>query len=221
MKKLGFTLSEILVALGLVAVVAMITAPLIENILPDRNKLAVLKAYKIINDVTSELLDNQDLYRKRECVPESGQNETVMCTGLGDLTQVSDDDMYTGVSVENKYPQLFAISLGFDLRKEENTNITNSFTTDDNITWSFVRDNYYELIDSSDPNLHGCDHIITIDLNGEEDPNSTDVRNADRYQFRVRYDGFISGEDHLTKQYLKTSDKLNNRREDYREAGIN
>ncbi len=217
MKKLGFTLSEILVALGLVAVVAMITAPLIENILPDRNKLAVLKAYKIINDVTSELLDNPDLYRKRECVPESGQNETVMCTGLGDLTQVSDDDMYTGVSVENKYPQLFAISLGFDLRKEENTNITDSFTTDDNITWSFVRE-IHKSIDSDQNSPYGCDYTITIDLNGEEGPNSTNER---RYRFRVRYDGFISGDDDLTKQYLKTSDKLNNRREDYREAGIN
>ena len=217
MKKLGFTLSEILVALGLVAVVAMITAPLIENILPDRNKLAVLKAYKIINDITGELLENPDLYRRRECHSSLNLLSGAMCTGLGDVTEASSGDMYGVVTVENKYPQLFAVSLGLDIEN----NITNTFTTDDNVTWIFERRGP-ELIDSSDSySLYGCDYIITIDLDGDGDSGQFAVRNADRYRFRVRYDGFISGDDDLTKQYLKTSDKLNNRREDYREAGIN
>jgi len=47
MKKLGFTLSEIIVTLCIIGVVAAITAPLIENLVPDKNKMMVLKYYKM------------------------------------------------------------------------------------------------------------------------------------------------------------------------------
>ena len=43
MKKFGFTLMEIIVTIGIIGVVAAITAPTINNIMPDKNKIKVMQ----------------------------------------------------------------------------------------------------------------------------------------------------------------------------------
>ncbi len=55
MKKFGFTLMEVIIALGIVGVVAAISTPLLNNLIPDKDKIAVLKTYKIIGDINNEI----------------------------------------------------------------------------------------------------------------------------------------------------------------------
>ena len=58
MKKYGFSLSEILVALAVVGIVAAIITPMSSAILPDKNKVEVLKAYNALSETTQNLLNN-------------------------------------------------------------------------------------------------------------------------------------------------------------------
>ena len=50
MKKFGFTLAEVIVTLGIIGLLAAITAPLLGSLTPDQNKIKVLKAYKILGN---------------------------------------------------------------------------------------------------------------------------------------------------------------------------
>ena len=61
MKK-GFTLAELLVTLGTIGVLAAITAPMITGLMPDKNKMMVIKAYKTLSDINQELLDDPSIY---------------------------------------------------------------------------------------------------------------------------------------------------------------
>ena len=54
MKKNGFTLAELLIAIGIIGIVAAVTAPQLNKLLPDENKSKVLKAYKALNDINEE-----------------------------------------------------------------------------------------------------------------------------------------------------------------------
>ena len=56
MKKFGFTLSELLITVGIVGVVAALTAPAVSNIMPDRNKMMFMKNYKELTTITEKLL---------------------------------------------------------------------------------------------------------------------------------------------------------------------
>ena len=113
MKKHGFTLAEVLISLGIVAVVAALTAPSLINLMPDKSKLKVIKAHKILSDVTSEMLNNPALYRDANCESWPGI-QTVgtddVCVGLGNgdmpLAEPYNTDDY---KYEAKYPNLLDI----------------------------------------------------------------------------------------------------------------
>ncbi len=235
MKKIGYTLSEIVIALGLVSVIAVITAPLIGNILPDKNKITVLKTYKIINDTVAELLNDPSKYRKREITDPSFVCPGHYCyyVGLGDET--TDVKALDGESIDknNKFIILFGESLH---ATSKNIKDSSFYTKDgvaipytnnppkDAIKWIITKGRKHEdkqQIGQKDFYYYGQDYIITIDINGEEGPDKSTVKNADRYVFEVQYDGFVTGVDKLTKQYLKTADKLNNKKEDYEELESN
>ena len=62
MKKFGFTLSELLITVGIVGVVAALTAPAVSNIMPDKNKMMFMKNYKELTTITEKLLQDPELY---------------------------------------------------------------------------------------------------------------------------------------------------------------
>ena len=74
MKKTGFTIAEILVAICVIGVVAAITVPTLQNVMPDKKKLQVLKAYKALVDINAELVNNPSLY--------PGDSGATDCIGL-------------------------------------------------------------------------------------------------------------------------------------------
>ena len=62
MKK-AFTLSELIVAIGIVGVIAAMTTPFLSGLFPDGRKIQVLKAYRIISDINAELLSDPSIYQ--------------------------------------------------------------------------------------------------------------------------------------------------------------
>ena len=70
MKKFAFTLSELMMALAILGIVAAITLPRLNNSMPSHNKMMMKKAYYTIEDVVSELISDEKLY------PELGTDGT-------------------------------------------------------------------------------------------------------------------------------------------------
>lgn len=206
MKKQGFTLSEIIIALGIISVIAVMTAPLLGNMLPDKNKVAVLKLYKTISDINTDLLSTPALYRKGLCEDPAQPELTVDCEGLSFVNQPMvkpyDDAKY---SRNAKYPLLLSSKL--DLTEEVNANVFPvEFTTSDGVTWS---------VDGEDG-----EYQIDIDLNGNASPNCSVCRNADQYTFHVDNNGRVTCVDALSQAYIANPYKLNDKKADYAAAGI-
>ena len=61
-KNFGFTLTETLVMMGIIAAIAVITFSSISDITPDRQNMLVKKAYKETVEAVQTLLDDEDLY---------------------------------------------------------------------------------------------------------------------------------------------------------------
>ena len=223
MKKLGFTLSEVIIALGIIGVIAAITAPLLGSIIPDKNKVAVLKVYKTLTEINQEILNDPALYRQAVCAhPFSGV--PVSCAGLGFVTQpliapYNEDERYSGVT---KYPFILASKLQIqDEIEADDTPV--EFQTIDNVSWT-VQDVAGGVF--PDPItgalLFGLGYEITIDINGsEQEPNCSECKNADIFTFSVDNNGKVSGGDSLCRAYIANPNKLNDKRADYAAAGIN
>jgi prepilin-type N-terminal cleavage/methylation domain-containing protein len=222
MKKHGFTLAEVLIALGIVAVIASLTAPSLTNLMPDKSKLKVIKAHKILSDVTSEMLNNPALYRDANCESWPGI-QTVgtddVCVGLGNgdmpLAEPYNTDDY---KYEAKYPRLLAARLELAEDIDVNGKIS-TFTSIDGLYWTI------ELASGGIVNKkHKEEYGITIDLDGpDKGENSiakSGVKKPDQFQFIVDTYGNVSGKDTLTKNYLKNSMKLNDKKTDYKYTGM-
>ena len=75
MNKQGFTLAEVLVALGIVGVCAALIAPAIVNIMPDKNKVKVIQYHAAITNATVELLNDDAIYYRPLVYEENGTTE--------------------------------------------------------------------------------------------------------------------------------------------------
>ena len=228
MKKHGFTLAEVLISLGIVAVVAALTAPSLINLMPDKSKLKVIKAHKIISDATSEMLNNPALYRDKE--PEDttgdGVKNIVGSVGLADFSLPLDynTNVYKRQASDYTSPSKYAYLLmeKLELSDEPTGNVDSglSFTTIDGMYWTIIKDKVA-------PNDDFClevDYKVTIDLDGpDKGENSiakSGVKRPDQFQFKVDTYGKVTGVDTLTKNYLKNNMKLNDRDNDYKDTGM-
>ena len=75
MKRLGFTLSELLIVLGITGVVAALILPALNGLMPDKTKMMYLKVYDELSEGIGELASDTSLFPV--CI-ESG-SETIGC----------------------------------------------------------------------------------------------------------------------------------------------
>lgn len=190
MNKKGFTLAEVVVTLGVVGVVAAVTAPSLVNLIPDKNKVQMLKAYKLINDANIEFLNDPGFYMTDgSCVGLDCDDAP-----LRPIPGVSEDDQKK-IKDGIKYGRLLCHKMHSDGCSTGTNKV--SFTTPDGVYWE---------IDKS--------RNVTIDIHA--------ASGQSIYHFKVDEHGKVTGDpkDKLTVQYLKTRDKLNNKLEDYKAAGL-
>lgn len=62
MKKLGFTMPELIITLAIVGIAAAVAAPVIGNLMPDKNKLKAIECYNLVNAATEEFLSDEGIY---------------------------------------------------------------------------------------------------------------------------------------------------------------
>ena len=200
--KRGFTLTEVLVTLGVIGVIAAIMAPMVSNLIPDKNKGMVIKYYKIITDTNTDLLGNISLYYS-----DNSSWTGLDCTQQPMIAPYNGDANYAGAT---KYAYMLASKLQLSVEPEKaetGSNVT--FTTIDGVEW--IVEPY---------NTTG--YSIMIDLNGEDTPNCYFVEDAcekpDRYYFTVAVNGAVTGRDQLTQAYLANPMRLNDRKKDVKKA---
>ena len=62
MKKIGFTLTEILVMVGVIGIIAVVTIVSLSGKRPDKDAIMLKKAYKSMSEVVAAVVNNEDLY---------------------------------------------------------------------------------------------------------------------------------------------------------------
>lgn len=201
MKKIGFTLAEVLVALTIIGVLAAITAPMLDSIIPDKNKVKVLKAYTTISKINQDLLNDPSLYMT--------DNNDPPCEGLA-CTDAPSDPRYRGINGARKYGSLVRQKMNISAFAVVPNGVGEMFTTADGIQWT-IR---YEGAN---------DHHITIDLDTDSNSNCSfdtcaNGTKPDRFEFTVLDNGTVRGRDSLTKAYLMNPNKLNDKSTDLAKA---
>ena len=209
MKRKGFTLSEILIALAIVGSIAAISIPTIHRIMPDKDKAVVLKVFKTVNEINDELVNNPTMYR----FEEDSQNLCNENNGILNCTRKPLDGNHESANGHSKYPRLLAENLNLSNNFEIDNGTTYTFQTSDGVYWTLVLRLRSNIIIRYD---------LTIDThNSQRDdcgPYSAECRNPRRFGFQISSNAIVTGDDPLTRAYLENPDDLSNRAGDLKRA---
>jgi len=189
MKKFGFTLAELLVALTIVAVASALMAPAITNIMPDKYKTRVLKYYSMVANATNDMLDNELIYYAGNVGDEG--NWAPSCIGLECTSQPIiapyNNGLYTG---SDKYKNILVDMLNLE-RSGAN------YVTPDGTVWNFSTQAIPQ---------NGLTTTITLNFVSDRG-NCNDVfptcDNPHVFRFRVNRGGDVFAGDAMTDAYLR------------------
>lgn len=190
MKKFGFTLMEVIIALGIVGVVAAISTPLLNNLIPDKDKIAVLKTYKIIGDINNEIKENKAVWQE-----DQGINE-----GMG----------WAGVLTDgNDYPHLV-----YDQLNAVESSLSNSPR---GIQFDTVDGNHW-IVEDPDRG-YGTIVVDLMNNKKGRCTYSSNCRKPGRFRFIIDASTLnIKPGDPLTAAYIRNPGKLNDKKADYNTA---
>ena len=65
MKKFGFTLTELMISLTVIGVLAAVTAPALLNTISDKNKVKVLKYHAMLDNAINQIFEDEAVYHPR------------------------------------------------------------------------------------------------------------------------------------------------------------
>jgi len=146
----GFTLTEVMVTLGLLGIIAAITVPAVMNIAPDTNKIMFKKSYSTLEKAIDEMINDESLY-------PSDTTWTFKQDASTSYTYICDD--VNGVPVQcgfhnvvsptkTSYPNYYDYNKFCTLLTDElntvgtiscpgvGTHTIGTFTTSDGVSWS-------------------------------------------------------------------------------------
>lgn len=185
MKK-GFTLSETLVSLVVIGIIAAVLIPVLNNVRPDKDRLLYKKAlYTMQNAIATAINDNTI----------NASNTSAFWAG----DEVQPQDFCNNIA--DTMNVVGAVNCG-----NIGSSTTPNFTTSNGSKWWGLG--------GSDPadkfTLTGAKStkVITVDVNGNSGENQD---NVDQLKLKVRYDGRVTTDTSWTKEneYLSDSLKIN------------
>lgn len=210
MKKVGFTLAEVLIALAIAGIVAAITLNGVRSIVPDKDKVLVLKTYKIITDVNEEILSNKrwTAYGDDDCDALECING-VKNSNYFTANQTYDDILIDSIAKSFPYPAIFARHLHLKDDKISNELGAVEFVTVDGNRWSI-----YTLNDG--------EYTVTLDFGDSKKSqctyNKTSCTKPAWFSYYVDKKGHVFGNDPLTTAFMANTEKINDAKDDYKEA---
>ena len=223
MKKLGFTLTELLITLGIIGVAAALVAPVVTNLIPDKNKVLFMKNYNAVSTLTQKMLNDPELYYAEYKIAEEnmdldGDGETDVyigdkyptCIGLKcDVTKALKKE-YSNIDfgTDHKYGYLLASYLGVDMGTFGGTVDSCYFTTEDGNYWSVYNDS-----DDAQEQIH-----ITFDstTNGTlfEPLDEKGKKSCKSFLLNGDVFGAVTPGDSLSKAYLINPNNMHDKKRD-------
>ena len=200
-KKLGFTFSEMLITMGIMAVILTILIPAVKSMQPNQSLVMFKKAYQITERAVGELVNDESVYPydpeafgfyNKEAAMVEGTNIEFegdlkfCCFFARKLNVYADPAVCENASDESEVDS--------DAEENPDTDVSDAsptsceFQTTDSISW----------IVESDFNKDNKSSVqITVDVNGSEAHNgkgpntNADVPNRDVYNIFVDFDGRV------------------------------
>ena len=160
----AFTLTELLVALGIIGILCAILLPIIFSILPNQNTLMAKRAYYAVQTVVAEMINDETCYPDLTTLG-AGKRRVGFYDGLAyvNCTKWNNSAYYTNESGQQNNKFVTIIKDKLDIQTDNGT----QFTTKDGMQWAITGMNYTS---TNNPNSTA---YITIDVNGTEEPNCT------------------------------------------------
>lgn len=190
MKKLGFTLAELIMTLSIIGVSAALIAPAVTNIVPDAKKAKVLKYNSQLNSIINGFFNDNNIYQPITRInPNTGDSEW-FCNNTSNAR---------GIACIGNFESLLSDALNLD-----------GNSSPDNSIWEINGDVFvgYTISVDVDANKEGCSYS-----NACNEP-----RQIDTFIFKINQDGAVRPGDALTDAYLKNPLKLTDRKEDLDKA---
>lgn len=163
--KKAFTLTELLVALGVIAVLCAILLPIAYNKMPNQNTIMAKRAYYTVQTIVSDLINDA------RCYPDTtGMTESY--TGFDDKTYYDSCTKLPSASsggANEKFATLFYDKLGIEAT---DINPTSWYQTKDGMCWSLA----YNTGNGFSDGENGSQRV-TIAVNSKN--NGKECKNAD------------------------------------------
>lgn len=178
MKKLkGFTLTELMVAMGVIGILVAVVTPAIMKTRPNKNKMMIKKSFYTAEQIVSTLINDERLYPDMKDICDrgvvEGEDPTKVYCAFGfdyDNSVRYEGETYAG---NTKFADLFASRL--NVKTEDETN--HIYYTTDGIKWDLSGTVGAWTKGQDTPGKFGNQTNaagvgkITVDVNGDEAPN--------------------------------------------------
>ena len=217
----GYTIAELLITLGIIAVISALLGVAIVKLKPDSDKVMYLKQYDAVMNVTSEIVNNSRLYPTCQDSENTTGEENWDCTKrpLFNIAQTNAG----GKSVEGigKYCDLLAMMLS-GKKLADNSCSLNPTYADGKWTPTFTTKNGSEWLVSTSRSTFGdaengysasYQTEVYFDLNGANGPNclyeKDKCKKPDRFKLLVAADGTTIVADPVGQAYVNTRKNWN------------
>lgn len=194
--KKGFTLSEVMITLGLIGVLSAILIPTVTKITPSNNKVMLRKANYTLQKTISTMINDDTNYPPDQTGTSTDTPPATVERGFNYTAIPTGSNVPTG---NNKFCYLFTQSLNTVETVDCTVGSTWAFSTTDGILWTVYSTGF---------NLNAGDFsstLVTVDVNGAKTPNCNEDGlsnptvsacvgtkiDPDTFQFGIRYDGKI------------------------------
>lgn len=172
--KNGFTLSEVLIVLGLLGILAAILLPAVAHLRPNKEKMMYRKAYYIAERMVYEIVNDETLY------PGADPSND----GLKDTSKITYNNIeYYGL---DKFCRLFAakVNTSTEISSTWTCNGGAEFATTDGLKWTLPYSNFStaQVIKVKVPSKSADKEFeITVEPNGKMYPSGSTANIARGY----------------------------------------